>query len=142
MEEYIKYSDKSNEGVSKGSIGWHIAHTLKVIGVIHNQMQQSNPEDYKKEFNLLKSVIFLTGKIPRGKVRSPKSVLPEENKEEGWLELQLKETLQKLQDIEAMEKNSHFMHPYFKQLNKPQTLKFLRIHTEHHLKILRDILEK
>ena len=35
----------------------------------------------------------------------------------------------------------YFKHPIFNMLTKKQTLRFLEMHTKHHLKIVRDILK-
>lgn len=41
-------------------------------------VEHSKPEDYKKEFNLKRSIVLLMEKIPRGKARVPDSVKPGE----------------------------------------------------------------
>jgi hypothetical protein len=46
-----------------------------------------------------------------------------------------------LESFNDLEKNSFFIHPLFKQLNKKQTIKFLKLHTNHHFKIIKDILK-
>jgi hypothetical protein len=46
--------------------------------------------------------------------------------------------------IEALskaDKNQYFTHPIFGDLNTGQTFKFLGVHTNHHLKIIKDILK-
>lgn len=47
-----------------------------------------------------------------------------------------------LQMIKNLPSQSYIEHPYFGHLDVKQTLKFLKIHTQHHLKIARDILAK
>lgn len=42
--------------------------------------------------------------------------------------------------LASLDENQFFTHTLFKQLNKKQTLKFLGLHTNHHLKIVKDIL--
>ena len=49
---------------------------------------------------------------------------------------------EKLQMIKNLPSQSYIEHPYFGHLDVKQTLKFLKIHTQHHLKIARDILAK
>ena len=60
---------------------------------------------------------------------------------EYFLQESLKNTYQAITYLKDCEANQYFMHPFFGQLNKKQTIKFLEIHTEHHLKIIRDILK-
>jgi hypothetical protein len=38
-------------------------------------------------------------------------------------------------------KNQYFTHPIFGDLNTEQTFKFLGVHTNHHLKIIKDIVK-
>ena len=57
------------------------------------------------------------------------------------VENQLRLVTKNLESFNDLEKNSFFIHPLFKQLNKKQTIKFLKLHTNHHLKIIKDILK-
>lgn len=136
---FIERKDVSNPEISKASVGWHLAHIIKVFSTVCDAMKHSNPANYQKTFNFKKTLVFLMGKIPRGKAKAPKSVLPEEKIEIRELERQLHEAKQKLYTFMELDKNANFPHPYFNQLNKKETQRFLEIHNEHHLKIVRDI---
>lgn len=142
MKQYISEKDAIDHAVSSVPIDWHLSHSLKVINNIINSLESSNPEDFKKEFSFWRVLIFLTRKIPRGSGRSPKVVLPPdtitaEDLKEEWIRAKQNVSL-----LNSFPQKAHFKHPYFKHLDRNQTKKFLEIHTEHHLKIIREILEK
>lgn len=139
---YIEQKDIKNTNVSNASVGWHLAHLLKIHQEVYKAMKSSNPTNFKKKFSLARIMIFFTGKIPRGKAKAPKASLPEANFTFRDLELQLHQAKQDLFGFENLPKNAHFPHPYFNQLNTKQTIKFLGIHNEHHLKIVREILKE
>jgi hypothetical protein len=82
-----------------------------------------------------------TGKIPRGKGKAPDRVVPRATYTADELQNHLNTTIEKLQIIEKIQPNQHFTHPFFGQLNKKPMLKFLKIHTNHHLHIINDILK-
>ena len=46
-----------------------------------------------------------------------------------------------LVDLETLNANSYFTHPYFGDLNLKKTIWFLNLHTNHHLKIIKDIAD-
>lgn len=142
MESYIEHMTKLNLKVSKASVGWHLAHNLKVIHSILGSLDESNPEQYRKKFSWMKELVYLTGRIPRGKARSPKKVRPEENISEKELQDQIDIARARIGIIPKLPKNAFFEHPYFGHIRRDETEKFLVIHTEHHLKIIRDILSK
>jgi hypothetical protein len=41
-----------------------------------------------------------------------------------------------------MSSDKYFDHPYFGNLRLNKTIKFLEIHTKHHLEIINDIIKK
>lgn len=130
-----------NTKVSEASVGWHIEHALLVINGIITTTKNSNPIDYKWSFNLPRTVTFIKGDFPRGRAKAPKSVVPKTEFNIESLKNHLSETHQNLKDLQVLDAKNHFIHPMFGKLNLKQTIKFLGIHTRHHVDIINDILK-
>jgi len=141
LANYFADCNQSNHAISEASVGWHLEHSLLVIKQITATVAQSEPKLYKSKFNVKRFVVFLTKTIPRGKAKAPKVVIPSEEITLETLQESLKNTYGAITYLKDCEERQYFMHPFFGQLNKKQTIQFLAIHTEHHLKIVRDILK-
>ena len=96
---------------------------------------------YKCRFNFNRIFIQSINKIPRGKVKAPKVVQPLEPATAALLISKLEIAKNNLVDLETINTNSYFTHPYFGDLNLKKTLWFLNLHTNHHLKIIKDIAD-
>ena len=58
LESYIPLIDKENSKVSKATVGWQLDHTLKVFNAVSEWTENSNPKEYKPNFNLWRSILF------------------------------------------------------------------------------------
>jgi hypothetical protein len=141
LESHIPNLEKTNSKISSSSIGWQIDHCLLVINGIISQLEVSNPSEYRPKFNLPKFIVFTTGKIPRGKARAPKIVMPVDVATANELKSKIELAKTNILKLSSFPTNAHFKHPFFNDLNTKQTGKFLAIHTKHHLKIIEDILK-
>ena len=139
LSTYIYQFDRQNVSVSNANIGWQIDHSLRVMNQVITALLSSNPAEYKPKFNWRKSYIFFTKKIPRGKVRAPKGVLPTEEITESSLISSVELAHKNIVLLGNCEPNHFFVHPFFGQVNVRETFVFIEVHTEHHLKIIRDI---
>jgi hypothetical protein len=139
LSAYIPQSEKQNLAVSNANIGWQIDHSLRVINQVIFSLLNSNSAEYKRTFNWRKSLILFTKKIPRGKVRAPKGILPTEEITERSLILSIEQANKNIGLLGNCEPNHFFIHPFFGQVNVSDTTTFIEVHTEHHLKIIRDI---
>ena len=131
---------KQNDTISKSGVDWHIDHSLKVIIAVSESLKKSDPKSYKWTFSFLRSFIFIIGRFPRGKVKAPKITRTYEDINESKLLTQFLLVKKLLLEIEQLPKNSHFKHPIFGILNLKQSIKFLGLHTHHHLKITDEII--
>ena len=141
LKEKLPMIDRKNEAISKAPVGWHIQHSLMVINTIIYSLEKSEEKDYKWKFNFLRTFIMTMGKFPRGKVQSPKSVRPKEAYSLDKLQADFKTTETNLEKLDVLPKNSFFTHPIFGDLNLKPSIRFLKLHTLHHLRIIRDIIE-
>lgn len=142
LESYISKQSLSNPAISNATIGWQIAHTLKVIDGVSQTVVKSNPKDYKWHFNFTRIVILSTKKIPRGKAKAPKTVRPlEEDMKEDALISFIQKSRKSIEAVLNTAPKAYFDHPYFGLLKRDKAIRFLEIHTEHHLKIIRDIVK-
>ena len=139
LESFVPISEHKNTGVSQATIGWQIEHSLLVFNGVITQLELSNPQEFKKSFNLKKFIIFLTKKIPRGKVRAPKTVTPTEEITQENLLNNIQTAKNNIEKMKVLPKNAFFKHPFLNHLNKKDTYKFLQLHTIHHVKIIEDI---
>ena len=141
LESYIAVKDKRNDAVSASDVAWQIDHSLKVFNLVSETLLNSNPELHSSKFNKWRLLCFTLGYFPRGKVRAPKFVRPPEIISKKDLESQLQVAYQNINNIKSANENAHFKHFIFGVLNKNRTIRFLQLHTNHHLKIIRDILK-
>jgi hypothetical protein len=140
LEDYIPKSEFVDLQVSQSTVGWQIEHSLLTINEIIAAIQNSNPKEYSWQFSFMKWIILATKKIPRGKAKAPKVVVPKEGVTIANLEQHLAKARDAIKALEFVSKNHFFKHPYFGNLKKKQTILFLEIHTQHHLKIIHDIV--
>jgi len=140
LESTIPNQEDYNPEISKSNVGWHIEHILLTNKMILEAVEKSNPADYTWSFKLPRIVVFTMNKIPRGRAKAPKVVVPKTYDEQTLLE-HLKIVTLKIQGLENMSSDKYFDHPYFGNLRLNKTIKFLEIHTKHHLEIINDILK-
>ncbi len=139
-ESYLPHADRLNPEVSQAEVAWHLDHMLKVINNICEILSNSNPSAYKWNPNILKSAVFLSGSMPRGRGKAPKSVTPPPEILTEALLQQLEIAKANVAKLDSLPEKANFKHPVFGMLNRDQTARFLEIHTDHHLKIIRDIV--
>lgn len=127
--------------VSAANVGWHVEHSLMVFVTIIDALENSDPALYKGGFNMKKFLVYALNKIPRGRGKAPKVVQPLGDANPEKIIPQVEKAITKIKGMESLHKHHHFPHPYFGNLNLKETIKFLTIHTKHHLNIINDILK-
>lgn len=141
LAEKVQHAEKINPAVSSSSVGRHVQHSLMVISGITNQLKKSDPFRYKYSFNKKRTLVFLMNKIPRGKGKSPSVVNPAEVLSTLDLQAMVESLKIIVEELKTFPKHSNFNHPYLGMLHLNSSLKFLNIHTHHHLKIIKDIVQ-
>ena len=140
LASYIPQLEARNEAVSASSVGWQIEHSLLVISSVIEGVKRSDPSKYKWSFKPIKYLIFWRGKIPRGKSRAPKFVTPDTFTAESLLK-HIDQCRAKVMELDSIGAGHYFSHPYFGDTKKKDVIPFLEMHTDHHLKIIKDILQ-
>lgn len=141
IQELLHGGDAVKETVSSKSVYWQIDHTLRVIFGVSGLLRKSEPADYKRNFNFIRFVVLTTGKIPRGRGKAPKQVMNPGEITREELKVLFEKAKGAFNQTKDLEPNSNFDHKYFGMLNYKQSMRFLEVHSNHHLKICRDILK-
>ena len=140
LESTISQQSILNKSVSEVSVGWHLEHILLSLNGIISRLKRSNPEEFKGAFKMSRFIVFTTGIIPRGRAKAPETVVPKAFDTES-LTAHIAIAKERIKQLDDMNPNFFMEHPFFGHLRKADTIKFLRIHTNHHLKIINDILK-
>ncbi len=141
IENNIEFRDIDNVEISTANIAWHLDHMLKTINTLTESLENSNPSTYESSFNVPRIVSLTGGIIPRGRAQSPKSVRPPEIILTKDIHTQIVTAIKNIKKLQELDNNANFDHPIFGMLDKAQTIRFLEVHTMHHLKIITDILK-
>lgn len=139
LEKVIDRQETVKAVVSNGSVGWHIEHCLLTINLIHYALQKAEAQKYQRKISLSKILILAVGRIPRGRAKAPKVVHPQIY-DATTLREHIQKTKLTLEGLNHLHPKQYFSHPYFGDLQVQEAIKFLKIHTNHHLLIIQDIL--
>ena len=128
--------------VSRWGVFKHVEHLLSVNVGILTALKEKRVEDDPAARNLLGFVVLGTGYIPRGAGESPEKFLPEGASlaELHKMERSVSDQLNTLGSEELESDGVILNHPRFGGLTATEWLRFAEVHTEHHLKIAREIL--
>lgn len=140
LRDAIPNADKRVPAVSEWSVGMHIHHcALATIGIVR-ALAASTPPPPASKVPVARRLVFLSGRIPRGRGRSPDAVLPRADVSTAELNEQVEKAEEMLSRVDALDPKTWFKHFAFGVLDRDQTLKFIRIHNRHHLRIIADIV--
>lgn len=141
IESLLSKIEVTNENVSKATVGWHFEHLLLILNSSLKGLTMTDPKDYNPKFSLKKFVFLNFGLIPRGKIRAPKQFIPlQVPTQESILKL-INLAKERLEATKDLPEKSFITHPFLGDFDKKTTLRFLWLHTNHHLKIADDILK-
>lgn len=140
LESLSVHYHKNAPAVSSVSVGWHLEHMLLVISKIIEGLALSDPSKFSPKINFSKLLVMTFGYIPRNKGKAPKFTLPQDT-DVNELGFKINHIRKELSQMEFLPAHSYISHPYFGHLNAKESLRFLYIHTRHHLKIIRDIIQ-
>jgi len=133
--------------ISGWSVGLHLEHLLLSAKRISQFVaeEKERPSPGKVKVALLGKIILFTGFIPRGRGKSPDVVMPHNATREELqrnLDSARKYLVRVRQHIaDVLASSSVFPHPIFGNLSPQQWLRFMSIHQNHHLRIIKDILK-
>ena len=130
-----------NQAVSEGNVGWHIVHSCLVIDSVCGAVIKSDPTRFIKKFSFKAFLVLLVNSIPRGKAKAPSFTMPSEELSPASVLQSIQTSRKSIEALSKAGKNQYFTHPIFGDLNIADTFKFLAVHTNHHLKIIKDILK-
>lgn len=140
LASFIPEGDICISTISQKPVNWHIDHSLRVIIGICKTLILADPKTYSWKFNLKRTVIFIYGKIPRGKGRAPKVVMPNDLIKNEEIIERIAEANKLVNAIANLNTHSYFKHPLFGSLSLSKSQYFMALHTKHHIAIIKDII--
>jgi hypothetical protein len=144
MRAIVRSPDLSarNERVSGWSVAEHVDHMYKVAMSIVRRLADASAEPLPRGVNFLGRLVLLFGWIPRGRGKSPSRLIGTraDGAEIDAALLRLERELDALPPEGLRTSRGKIVpHPLFGALTPPQALRFIVVHTRHHLKIIREI---
>ncbi|WP_348823307.1 hypothetical protein [Flavobacterium aestuarii] len=78
-------------------------------------------------------------KIPKGKVKAPKAVLPKEDFTADSLKVHIEKSRYNVEKLNTLTPKHYFEHPFMGHLKLKPTIRFIKLHTQHHFNIIKEI---
>ena len=142
LEAWLAKPDRHAAGVSSWSIHKQVEHTALVARQILELVRGLEAGAVGEPGGRIRwpaHLVLALGWIPRGKGVAPPSVLPGEAPDPTAIRSILADVRARQRTRRTPAGGNRAAHPHFGALTARQWLRFLGIHTRHHLKIIRDI---
>ena len=141
---------RADEAVSRWSPAQHLHHILisngmmlKGVRLIHAGRGPVTRDGGPNRAGL---VVLQRERFPRGKAEAPDRVRPADRPDRDALTTSLARSRAGLADLEPLlpslaDRDGRLPHPYLGDLNAAEWLRIVRVHSQHHLQIIREITD-
>jgi hypothetical protein len=140
FEALVEHRSAITSRISRWSVGQHIHHcSLVMVGVAEAVKRKRTPRP-RWTPNLLRTMVLVSGRIPRGRAQAPREARPAPGLDEAGLASALSDangTVRGLRDAPADAWFRHFALGVIRMRSVPR---FLEVHNRHHLRIMGDII--
>ena len=143
MQEFSRLSPRAeyrNKEVSGWSVGQHIEHVLIAMSGMALALRRERLSQTQKTDNQLKIEVLKSGSFPRGVIQAPEISRPREFVDHDDLKRLLLKTSNRISGLLDLSERSTIDHPILGEMSRDETIRFMVIHNDHHLKIIADIL--
>ena len=140
LRQSVDHADVSVASVSHWSVGMQVHHCCLVMIGICQALIDSKPPPPTTGWSMVTSIVFLSGRIPRGRCKAPEVALPRQDISKEELRSLLDRSRQLSKEAGELDRDRWFKHFAFGIHDRDKSLKLLRIHNRHHLRIIADIV--
>ena len=132
------------ERISLWNTEQQLEHATQVLARVLTKLTNETTEPFESPLKPIAKLMLFLGHIPRGRAQAPDYVRPHKRPPGEILEL-IESTKQLLTEIQVGKRqltSAGFHHGLLGYFNQKQWLRFLIVHTDHHLRIVRDIRKR
>lgn len=126
--------------VSGWTVGQQIFHCCLTIRRVTAALSRSGPEPAKPKLTTIGRLVLTTGRISRGRGTAPAAVVVDVPPSVLEVRRIVEKARASVGRFDQVPDTGRFKHPYFGVLDMERSRRFLEIHNEHHLAIIKDIL--
>ncbi len=132
------------EQISRWNTEQQIEHATQVVARVLSKLTSEATEPLESPLKPIAKLMLFLGHIPRGRAQAPDYVRPHKRPPGEILELieSTKQLLKEIQDGKRQLTSAGFHHGFLGYFKQKQWLRFLSVHTDHHLRIVRDIRKR
>jgi hypothetical protein len=140
FEALVPHRDVRAPTVSQWSVGMHIHHCALAMRLVATEVLRCETPPPRWSANPVRTLILLTGRVPRGRAEAPAAVRPSVDLSEGLLGPALSEAAQLVRRLPDAPQEAWFRHFALGVIRRRSVPRFLEVHNRHHLRIISDIL--
>ena len=141
LSSYFAHTDCRNDAVSDWSVGQQAEHVIRATSAFTVMILRNRPTDGSQPEVALKHRLLERGSIPRGIAKAPEPTLPGEHPSPIDLDSLLLKCRNRVERLSGVDPQSVAIHPYLGEMKRDEILQFLIIHLDHHLSIIKDIMD-
>jgi len=140
LRELSEHSAVRVPHVSSWSIGMHVQHCVLAAVGICRVLESSRAPPPRTWRTLVGRFVLWRGRLPRRRATAPPVTVPEVELSSTQLEALLGGAASVLEQARALPADSWFGHFALGTLRRDEALRFIDVHTNHHLRIVAEIL--
>ncbi len=140
FEALLPHRDVIAPTVSQWSVGMHLHHSALAMQVVAAELLRCDTAAPRWQLNPMRTLILLTGRIPRGRAQVPAAARPVPDLSEDRVASALKEAAQSVRQLPDARADAWFRHFALGVIRARSVPRFLEVHNRHHVRIISDIL--